>query len=86
MAEAVKEVEKRIKALRTKVGQKKKDGAASDKGPTLRELKKSLKRAQRRRRALLAFEKKLQEKKGKSGKEAKSESPESPTKTEEKTG
>jgi predicted nucleic acid-binding Zn-ribbon protein len=82
MAEAVKEIEKRIKALRTKVGQKKKEGSASEKGPTLRDLKKSLKRAQRRRRALLTFEKKLQEKKGKSEKEAKSESP----KTEEKAG
>ncbi|HET6370684.1 MAG TPA: hypothetical protein VFG95_05770 [Nitrospiria bacterium] len=82
MAEAVKEIEKRIKVLRTKVGQKKKDGATSEKGPTLRELKKGLKRAQRRRRALLAHEKKLQEKKGKSEKESKPES----TQTEEKAG
>lgn len=72
----VKEIEKRIKSIKGKIG-KGKAGATTPEGIlTLRSLKKRLRRAQRKRRALVSYDLRIaqkQESKEKKAKEPKAE-------------
>ena len=75
MAE-VRQIEKRIKSIKAKIGEGK-SGASTPEGIlTLRSLKKRLRRAQRKRRALVSYDLRIaqkQEKKEKKAKEPKAE-------------
>jgi hypothetical protein len=57
------EIEKRIKELKTEVTKRKGEGISKE--TDLRQLKKKLRRAQRKRRAAIAYGKRLQERKKK---------------------
>ncbi len=68
--QGVANLEKAIEKLKKEVGEKRKSGVQSKNDLVLRELRKSLKRKQRRRRALLVQKEKIEsagKKKGKEG-------------------
>lgn len=69
MAE-IKEIEKNIKTLKAEVIKTEKKGRETEQRVAFRTLKKKLRRAQRRRRVLLSFQKHLEDRKGKASEKA----------------